>query len=281
MTDSQTVVEPLSLEPEKQPSFVTSSGFLLFLKMLQSLGLAALIFCALATVLIPGEYNRFILYDAGLFAGIIFLFLLNNQFADLTKSSSFDLKRKAGLYVNLMPKKDTSDGSPDGLVESREKALEYCHNLIQDYVKVRQTSRNLYYIFQLSTIVLSGITPIFVLVDKQIDVPYLQWLPVICPAVAAVVTSVATSFPFQERWVNANRVVEKLEAEQEKFILGITPPYRAFMIEQNDDERGKKMKLSIENFIIEVNKIHLQQVETPSAKTEGNEPAGNSRSSGN
>ncbi|NES21488.1 MAG: DUF4231 domain-containing protein [Symploca sp. SIO3E6] len=276
MTDSQTIATSFSSGSEKQQPFVASSGFVLLLKTLQSLGVAALIFCAIATFIIPEQYNRFLVYDAGLLAGLLFLFLINSQFADLRKSAKFDLKRKAGLYANLLPKKDDSDGVTEGFTESREKALEYCQNLIQDYIRVRQTSRNFYYIFQLSTIVLSGITPIFVLVDKQIDVPYLQWLPVICPAVAAVVTSVATSFPFQERWVNANRVVEKLEAEQEKFILGITPPYRAFMLEASDEERRKKLKLSIENFIIEVNKIHLQQVESAVTKPEGDEPVGGS-----
>ncbi|NET62468.1 MAG: DUF4231 domain-containing protein [Symploca sp. SIO2E6] len=270
MTDSQTVV---ASETRKQTSSVAGSGFFLLLKTLQSLTIAALVFCAIATFLIPDAYDRFVIYDAGLFAGLIFLFLISSQFADLRKGANFNLQRKAGLYANLLPQKDTPDGLPDGFAESREQALEYSQNLIQDYVKVRQTSRNFYYIFQLSTIVLSGVTPILVLVDKQVDVPYLKWLPVICPAIAAVVTSVATSFPFQERWVNANRVVEKLEAEQEKFILGVTQPYRAFALEASDEDRRKKLKLSIENFIIEVNKIHLQQVETAVSKSDKDEVA--------
>ncbi|NER22865.1 MAG: DUF4231 domain-containing protein [Symploca sp. SIO1C2] len=265
MTDSQTVV---ASEAEKQQSFVASPGFFLLLKTLQSLGVAALVFCAIATFLIPGAYNLLLIYDAGLLAGLIFLFLISSQFADLRKMAGFNLKQKAALYANLLPKKDAPDDLPDGFSESREQALEYCQNLIQDYVRVRKTSRNFYYIFQLSTIVLSGITPILVLVDKQVDVPYIQWLPVIFPAIAAVVTSVSTSFPFQERWVNANRVVEKLEAEQEKFILGITQPYRAFAMEASDEERRKKLKLSIENFILEVNKIHLQQFETAATRVD-------------
>ncbi|NES21609.1 MAG: DUF4231 domain-containing protein, partial [Symploca sp. SIO3E6] len=243
----------------------------LLLKALQSLGVAALIFFAIVTFLIPGAYNRFLIYDAGLLAGLIFLFLLSRQFADLRKSADFDLQRKAALYANLLPKKDSPDGLPDGFSESREQALEYCQNLIQDYMRVRKTSRNLYYIFQLSTIILSGLTPILVLVDKQVDMPSIKWLPVIFPAIAAVVTSVSTSFPFQERWVNANRVVEKLEAEQEKFILGVTQPYRAFAVEASDEDRRKKLKLSIENFIITVNKFHLQQLETAEPRVDEEE----------
>ena len=102
------------------------------------------------------------------------------------------------------------------MIEAREKALEYSQELIEDYKRVRETSRNLYYIFQIATIILSSATPILVLLDQQAnspDIPYLKWLPVIFPAIAAVVTSVSTSFPFQERWVNADNVVELLEAE--------------------------------------------------------------------
>ncbi|NES23193.1 MAG: hypothetical protein F6K41_30815 [Symploca sp. SIO3E6] len=52
MTDSQTVV---ASEAEKQQSFVASPGFFLLLKALQSLGVAALIFFAIVTFLIPGH----------------------------------------------------------------------------------------------------------------------------------------------------------------------------------------------------------------------------------
>ena len=238
--------------------------FSFFLKTLQALCVAALCFCAIATFIIPGQYSRFIIYDAALLAGFIFLFLLNGQIADFTKDARVDLKGKAGLYFNLLPQQDASEDSPDKSVKSREIALEYCQELIDDYKKVRVTSRTYYYVFQIATIVLSGVTLILVLLDKQVTLPYLKWLPVIFPAVAAVVTSVATSFPFQERWINANSVVEKLEAEREKFVLGVTEPYRAFIF-QDEKEIPKKIKLSIENFIIAVNKIHLKQVEATSS----------------
>ncbi|MGK7895519.1 MAG: DUF4231 domain-containing protein [Xenococcus sp. (in: cyanobacteria)] len=259
MSDPQTIAETAPSQPQKQSSF---GGFLLFLKMSQALCLALFIFFAIASYLIPDQYNRLVIYNAGLLAGFIFLFILHGQFANFAKTVRGDLKNKAKLYANMLPKKDASVDSTDELIESRERALEYSQELIDDYKKIRRTTRNLYYVLQLATIILSGVTPILVVVDQQssANMPaYVRWLPVIFPAIAAIVSSFSTSFPLETRWNDANRIVEQLEAEQEKFILGVTKPYRAFMIVKDDEERRKKLKLTIENFIIEVNKIHLQQ----------------------
>jgi ABC-type multidrug transport system fused ATPase/permease subunit len=258
---------PYKLE---EPSFLSDPKLLFFMTMLVYLCLAGLVFCVSLTYILVDQQDRLIIYDVALVAVLVFLFLINNQLSKFSRADRSSLQRKAQLYTNLLPKEDDT---PDRLISVRQKALEYCQELIDDYKKVRKESRNFYYVFQLSTIILSGVTPILVLLDKQIDVPYLKWLPVICPAVAAVVTSIATSFPFQERWLNANKVVEKLEAEQEKFILGVTQPYRAFLIVNNEQERAKKLKLAIENFIIEVNKIHLQQVEAAVTKPQQDEAA--------
>ena len=50
----------------------------------------------------------------------------------------------------------------------------------------------------------------------------------ICPTVASIVASIVTSFPFRKNWIAANTAVELLEAEREKFILGVTQPYRCY-----------------------------------------------------
>ena len=85
-----------------------------------------------------------------------------------------------------------------------------------------------------------------------------KWLPVIFPAIAAIVSSIVTSFPFQENWIEANKTVELLEAEQEKFVLGISPAYRCYDI-VDAAKRQTKVKQSIENFITQVNNIHLNR----------------------
>jgi hypothetical protein len=58
--------------------------------------------------------------------------------------------------------------------------------------------------------------------------------------------------------VNANTAVELLEAEQEKFILGVTQPYRFYDL-PDEAQRKQKVQESIENFITQVNTIHLRQ----------------------
>lgn len=106
--------------------------------------------------------------------------------------------------------------------------------------KTRNIARSLYYFLQISTVILSGVTPILVLVDKlETGQPWLKWLPVICPAVASIVASIVTSFPFQKNWVTANTIVELLEAEQEKFILGITPAYRCYDVVGDLEQQQK------------------------------------------
>jgi hypothetical protein len=109
--------------------------------------------------------------------------------------------------------------------------------------------------------VLSGVTPILVLVDKlEADTWWLKWLPVIFPALAAIIASIVTSFPFQENWIAANSTVESLEAEQEKFVLGVSLLYRCYDI-PDEIERQQKAKQAVDNFINEVNTIHLKRVQ--------------------
>ena len=64
----------------------------------------------------------------------------------------------------------------------------------------------------------------------------------------------------KETYISANRAVEYLEAEQEKFILGVTPLYRCFLT-NDPKKRTRKALLAIENFIIQVNGIHLSQLQ--------------------
>lgn len=138
-----------------------------------------------------------------------------------------ELAKKAEIYSSLLNNDNSLETNT--AIPARQKALQYSQDLIDDYKKVRNISRNLYYLLQISTVILSGVTPILVLVDKlEAGQAWLKWLPVICPAVASIVASIVTSFPFQKNSLAANTAVELLEAEQEKFILGVTPAYRAY-----------------------------------------------------
>ena len=200
---------------------------------------------------------------------MLYLVLLNkrNENERQRAKKQEDNKIKAELYSSMFGNimGEASPNANDASINMmRERAIRYCQELIDDYKKVRVTARNTYYIFQISTIVLSGVTPILVLLDKiESTEGWIRWLPVVFPAIASIVTSISTSFPFQENWVSANVAVELLEAEQEKFILGVTPAYRFYDL-ADASKRRRKVQESVESFISQVNKIHLKQVQQPS-----------------
>ncbi|MDF5708684.1 MAG: DUF4231 domain-containing protein [Nostoc sp. S4] len=203
---------------------------------------------------------------------LFFLLLINKQvFQDSKKlADKFDLAKKAELYTYLLA--NNNSWNKNTLTLARGKALQYCQDLIDDYKRVRSVSRNLYYSLQIATVILSGVTPILVLVDKlESGQPWLKWLPVLCPALASILASIVTSFPFQKNSIAANTAVELLEAEQEKFILGVTLPYRCYDISE-EIQQQQKASQALEYFIVQVNNIHLNQVqqtgETQPEKTE-------------
>jgi hypothetical protein len=112
-----------------------------------------------------------------------------------------------------------------------------------------------------------------VLVDKlETGLPWLTWLPVICPALASIIASIVTSFPFQKNWIAANTAVELLEAEQEKFILGISTAYRCYDV-TGEVEQQQRISQGIEQFITQVNNIHLQQVQQTDSQPNKKETA--------
>ncbi|MFH7029214.1 MAG: DUF4231 domain-containing protein [Heteroscytonema crispum UTEX LB 1556] len=242
-----------------------SPNMLLTLKIIEYLFLAATI-CAIVITKIFPDIQIAKIYVALFLAIWIFLFLTSRQL--LNNFNQSHITKKAELYNYLSANNNSSKNNM--LTPARKKALQYSQELIDDYKKIRSSSRNIYYTLQLATVVFSGITPILVLVDKlDIGVTWFKWLPVIFPAVASIVASIVTSFPFQENSVAANTTVELLEAEQEKFILGVTEPYRCYDVE-DETLRQQKAKQAIENFIIQVNNIHLKQVQELS-KTKSSE----------
>ncbi|ACK69126.1 conserved hypothetical protein [Gloeothece citriformis PCC 7424] len=259
-----TNVEPLSpiqvVSPDDNSLDSTDSNALLsFLKIIEYLLLAVVVGSVTLSIIYP-EWQDAKYYTAASIGLLIFVFLINSQVAQSynKKAEELDLTKKAKLYTAI--KNDVNQGVGQFITTARVRALKYSQDLINDYKKTRETCRNIYYIFQIATIVLSGVTPILVLVDKlETNGAWLKWLPVICPAVAAIVASIVTSFPFQENWVAANATVELLEAEQEKFILGVSNLYQ---YESSDESLlAINAQKTIENFITQVNNIHLKQLQ--------------------
>ena len=232
----------------------------LSLKIIEYLCLASAI--ALGLSLKIWFNNPIIIICFAAFLGLfLFFFLVNRKLYDyyLTLNSQSTLSKRAQLYTHLL---GTNSSEHNAMTSAREQALQYCYDLVNDYKKTRRDSRNAYYIAQILTVILSGVTPILVLLEKlDAGLPWMKWLPVICPAIAAIIASIVTSFPLQENWIAANTTVELLEAEQEKFILGVTPLYSGYDV-VNEEERKEKGIQAIENFIVQVNNIHLKQVQS-------------------
>ena len=232
----------------------------LFLKVIEYSALATFIGCGILALRWP-DNQTFLISAAVSLAIFVFFFLISRQVfqksANIAKQ--YELGKTAELYSYLLNNSSSTDSNP--LAPARVKALEYCKELIDDYKRIRNQARNFYYVLQLSTVIFSGVTPILVLVDKlETGQGWLKWLPVIFPAIASIVASVATSFPFQKNWISANTTVELLEAEQEKFILGVTAPYRCYDV-TDDGQQQQKARQAIENFITQVNNIHLKQLQ--------------------
>lgn len=248
----------------------SSSKTPLALKILEYLSLAAFVCTTIIALVVP-DNQTVVVWLASSLALFIFLALTNKQLSQNYRNSAYqsDISQKAELYTYLGFNNNSAQTKP--LTPVRQKALQYCQDLIRDYKQTRNNSRNIYYSLQIATVVLSGITPIFVLVDKlDIGIVWLNWLPVIFPAVASIVASVVTSFPFQENWISANATVEKLEAEQEKFVLGVGQLYRCY--DSTDEIQSvQKSKKAIENFITQVNNIHLNQLQGSDENKPGEE----------
>ncbi|BAZ28780.1 hypothetical protein NIES4074_12140 [Cylindrospermum sp. NIES-4074] len=245
------------------PSTLSDPNMLYTLKFIQYLLAAAFISDAII-IYVFADNKDYAIAGAVSLILLIFLFLFNRQLLNDYQNVAYrsELTKKAEIYTFLGSSNNSLE--QNNLIPARQKALQYSQDLIDDYKKVRDLSRNLYYVLQISTVVLSGVTPILVLVDKlEAGQAWLKWLPVICPAAASIVASIVTSFPFQKNSLAANTAVELLEAEQEKFILGVTPLYRSY---DAPDEVGQQLKASqaIEEFIVQVNNIHLQLVQQTS-----------------
>jgi hypothetical protein len=247
------------------PDTDEAPSFYIIFKFVEYILLATFIGTTVLSIILPA-HQTLATYSTLSISGFIFIFLVNKQLA-------FNLQRKM-LKADVITKSAIQDAMmelTEGTAQKRAsiariRALRYCQELIDDYKRTRRNSRNIYYVSQISTTILSGITPILVVVERLDSGPiWFKWLPVVFPAVAAIVSSIVTSFPFQEKWIEANKTVELLEAEQEKFILGITEPYRSYDV-ADTAQRQTRSKQSIENFIAKVNSIHLKQIQDMSAE---------------
>jgi len=94
----------------------------------------------------------------------------------------------------------------------REQALEWCEEQIDWYKKAMLRSKSLYYVFQVATVILSGLTPVLVLWS---DVPKIwQALPA---ALVTIVVGLTNAFHWRENHIRFAFTMEVLKSERIKF----------------------------------------------------------------
>ncbi|MGD1701448.1 DUF4231 domain-containing protein [Dapis sp. BLCC M229] len=266
MIDSQSNNSLLDISKYQPPS----SRILPFLRIFAYLSLVIAITSGITIFLFPNEVKLLIILvvSIGLF---IFLFPVNRELKrNYTKKlNDYNVLKARDMYINVSQLEDSPKSTQ--IMQGVETVLSYAQELIEEYKKTRVESRSFYYILQIVTIIFSGVTPLLVLVDKLDKGPvWLNWLPVIFPAIASIVASLSTSFPFEDTWLSSNRAIELLEAEQQKFLLGVTTGYR---IPRNaeEKERYKMTRDAMAKFINQVNTIHLKQLQEQEKTEKGSE----------
>lgn len=235
---------------------ITMKMWLIGLKVAQYLCLATSVL--LIVFLIPeGKISSLISWSIVFFVIFIFLLFLIPKFSKFNAKNNSQ-KRWEDLISTLDSNKK--------IELSRQEVMDYCNELVNYYESLRALNRSGYYFLQISVIILAGITPILVLINQsQANIPpslqidakllgWIRWLPVILPALAAILTTISTAFPFLENWINSKNTAEILEAEREKFIVSATEDYLV------DDTDASKRK-AIGNFVTVINEVHLQEVQ--------------------
>jgi hypothetical protein len=159
-----------------------------------------------------------------------------------------------------------SPGDPEQLAELQNCAIAYCDENINYYEGMRYSSRRYYIFFQISIAILTGLTPVLVLLSKDTGtvlpkplLPLVVWLTILIPAVASIMATTTTIFNFQDDWVQAKKTAESLEALREEYVLGASELFR---VDLSTETRPEQQRRALENFILKINAIHLQQVDT-------------------
>lgn len=161
--------------------------------------------------------------------------------------------------------KSFSPGDPEQLAELQNRAIAYCDENINYYEGTRYSSRRYYIFFQISIAILTGLTPVLVLLSKDTGtllpkplIPLVEWLTILVPAVASIMATTTTIFNFQDDWVQAKKTAESLEALREEYLLGASELFR---VDLSTEARREQQRRALENFILKINELHLQQVD--------------------
>ena len=232
---------------------------LLFLRILAYLFFVITIALSITIFVLPSNVQLLIVLVVSISLFIFLVFVNQELHRNYTKKlSDYNILKATDMYINVAQ----LEGSPKitQIAQGVELALNYTQRLIEENENTRRQTKYLYYILQIITIIFSAVTPIVVLIEKSNPNPsWLKWLPVILPAIASIIASLSTSFPFEDTWLSSRKALESLEAEKEKFLLGVSPGYRIPRYAE-EKERYKMTRDAMAKFINQVSSIHLKQL---------------------
>jgi hypothetical protein len=134
--------------------------------------------------------------------------------------------------------------SSQNLTERREKALERFKRLLSWYETTRTRSRILFYTFQTLVIVLSGITPILLLLTNS---KVAQAIP---PAIASILAGLLSVCQFNDHWLRRSTAAEALKSELTKFET------RSGDLYGNDVDEAE----ALEHFVLRIESIAADEV---------------------
>jgi len=128
---------------------------------------------------------------------------------------------------------------------SSQIALEHCQKWEKHY-KIGGTCFQLaYFLSQFAAVVLSGITPILILMDNTPK--YVQAIP---PAVASIAAGLAV-YNWRVSWVRSRRAADSLENERVNFELRIGQDYNSNLPDEKAIENFRRNVLKIQNETLE------------------------------
>ncbi|PSB65502.1 hypothetical protein C7B61_11215, partial [filamentous cyanobacterium CCP1] len=131
-------------------------------------------------------------------------------------------------------------------VRSRnEKALDFCDQLVNYYERNRSFNRRAYSVSQAAAVILSGVTPILILLP---NVP--KAVQAIPPAIASVAAGL-NAFQYREKWIRCKSTAESLKVEKLKFELRISDDYSQNLPEE----------VVVFNFVNRVDALHSAQIQ--------------------
>lgn len=87
------------------------------------------------------------------------------------------------------------------------------YDQINWYDKKAVANQSTYHRYQWLLIILSGLTPVLILLEQREIFPDSWWLPLLSSVVVAVATSALKIFKYQETWINYRTTCETLRKE--------------------------------------------------------------------